>query len=466
MTLAKSASAPGLGGSLKTAGRGMTSNPPGVFTVYDKMLQKGMFKDRILPALRAAGTSNAVAAETAQQCLMPEICNPAPPTPSAEKKFRRNLTAGDITVHHGLADQTLPPKDFRYGMTLPRGPGAAAAIKAGLKVGYAAYQDAKREEKYASSRMEPLGCSINRHYENAEVILKPEKGFGCPSGIPESAKLAIWPTDVVPDGPEVKALYAYTHGNVDPGERKDRQYELPEECKDPFFRYGISMRVPGAPGEKCRLALDMSVADDGSIPKTVFVQRECEDYRNVHNTELGGKVNHKQGKVPLPPGHRFGIKSASSGDCAQAVIQGAYELEEQLPDQDLGCCLKPGRRNYTTETRAFGTPSIRTDLVPPAKRSVADQRSFGDEATTAILLNPQRFDAIGVPDREFLLRRPKEELKALVAGTGRNLSDAEFSGIYDQAAGLFGDGLDVVSLDAFLFVYSARIDEQVKREIG
>merc|ERR1719399_1555665 len=98
-------------------------------------------------------------AETAEQAVKPEIFNPAPPTPTHEKKYRRTLEPGRITVHHGLSDQKLRPKEFRYGMTLPRGPGAAEAIKAGLKVGYAAYQDAKREEKYASSKAEPLGCS-------------------------------------------------------------------------------------------------------------------------------------------------------------------------------------------------------------------------------------------------------------------------------------------------------------------
>merc|ERR1719355_282375 len=120
------------------------------------------------------------------------------------------------------------------------------------------------------------------------------------------------------------------------------------------------------------------------------------------------------------------LQRSITSDCtARSCILGYYALDEQLPDQDLGRCTKVGRRNMTKETRAFGVPSIRTDLeAPPGRRSVADLTNYGDECGAAALLNPQRFDNKGVPGREFLLRRPKEELQGLVEASGPSMEEA------------------------------------------
>jgi len=68
----------------------------------------------------------------------------------------------------------------------------------------------------------------------------------------------------------------------------------------------------------------------------------------------------------------------------------------------------------------------------------------------------------GVPDTEFLHRRQKEELKGIVLGAGYKFEAADFDGIYDKAASLFEDDLKLASLDAFMYVYSAWINEKVR----
>lgn len=58
--------------------------------------------------------------------------------------------------------------------------------------------------------------------------------------------------------------------------------------------------------------------------------------------------------------------------CARAqIIFGMYTPEQQQPDMDLGRSIKPGRRNFTETDRAFGVPSIRTDVRAPKNKSVA-----------------------------------------------------------------------------------------------
>jgi len=86
----------------------------------------------------------------------------------------------------------------------------------------------------------------------------------------------------------------------------------------------------------------------------------------------------------------------------------------------------------------------------------------------AALLNPQRFDNKGVPDQEFLLRRPKEELSDLVNAGGYCLEEAsmDFDEIWEQALDLFEDGIELVSLDAFLYIFTQRIDKRVSTQLA
>ena len=82
---------------------------------------------------------------------------------------------------------------------------------------------------------------------------------------------------------------------------------------------------------------------------------------------------------------------------AWEVMRGDYADEDQLPDKDLGKTLTPGFRNITLETRAFGVPSIRTDLPKPGvglTRSVANNMNYGDDATAHDLINPQPYAGI------------------------------------------------------------------------
>merc|ERR1712217_197452 len=242
---------------------------------------------------------------------------------------------------------------------------------------------------------------------------------------------------------------------------------MPAETQAPHFRFG----APGgtAPeGYGVKMVLNEDVEDDGTYKQTRFVQRVCEDYRNVQHPKLFEKTHAKQGAKgpPLHPDHRYGIKSTVSDYTAGSCVKGYYTLAEQLPDQDLGRCTKPGRRNVTTETRAFGTPSVRTDIPapPPGARSIADAGSYGDECSAAALLNPQRFDNKGVPDREFLIRRQKDELRVLVENV--DLPNVDFENLWDRAIELFDDDLPLVSLDALLYVHTGVIEHHVGQAVG
>ena len=55
---------------------------------------------------------------------------------------------------------------------------------------------------------------------------------------------------------------------------------------------------------------------------------------------------------------------------------GEPTIKELMPDKDLGVCVRPGSRNIVRrpedKDRAFGCPSVRTDIPMKVSKSVAD----------------------------------------------------------------------------------------------
>eukprot|EP00927_Polykrikos_kofoidii_P067928 TRINITY_DN63354_c0_g1_i1.p1 TRINITY_DN63354_c0_g1~~TRINITY_DN63354_c0_g1_i1.p1 ORF type:complete len:497 (+),score=72.12 TRINITY_DN63354_c0_g1_i1:169-1659(+) len=475
--LGHSASAPGLSGSGRvnlggTAGNRLAdvgasiSQANATTNLYDKMKREKKFTEMTAVNVRAAGRSTVVPlADSAAQDLQSDIYFPLPPTPARERRFRAiSHGPGEIYVHHGLKEQRLPGEDFRYGVRGVKGSSTEQAMKAGQLFGVAEYKNSVSERVYESNKREPLG----KPYIRGHTLQMLPEGFGNPSSDSTDAKTVIFPINHPSDSDEVQAQYRKTHNNFKPGERIARGYNFPEETKGENFRYGKGEGTHPE-GVGARLALSMDVEDDGSFKKTRLVQRVNEDYRNVQQPNVMKKTHPKQGDTgpPMPPSHRYGVKSMVSDYTARSCIKGYYTLPEQLPDQDLGSCVKPGRRNVTTSTRAFGIPSIRTDIEapPPGRKSVADPVNYGDECGCAALLNPQRFDNKGVSDAEFLIRRPREELRSIVNTVQYEMGE-DFEDLFEEAVGLFDDGEPLVSLDALLYLHTRGIDKQVAARLG
>lgn len=453
---------PSSSGSLRAAGGALAGETT---TQYERMKTEGWFRD-FAPCVRPAGCSIVVPlADSVERDLQSEIYFAAPATPIRERRYR-NIShgPGEIKVHYGLKDQKLPSDEFRYGLRGCKGSSAEDAMKAGQLIGVAEYKNSVAERVYESSKREPLG----KPHKRGHTFTMPPDGFGHPKGTFVDGKSVLYPVDQPEEGPDVHALYRKTHHQYKPGERISRDYVWPEEVLAPNFRFGVSQAGPPQ-GKGARLALSLDCEDDGHFKKTKLVQKVCEDYRNVEHTKLYEKKHPKQGASgpPLPFDYRHGVKSGVSDYTAASCIKGYYSLEEQLPDKDLGMCTKPGRRNVTTETRAFGTPSVRTDIPPPPehKRSVADFTAYGHECGCAALLNPQRFDDRGVPDSDFLVRRPREELQEIVEKAVPG-GDADFEALWDEAVSLFDDGHELASLDAILYVHSKKIDERVAQSFA
>jgi len=433
--------------------------------LYAKMCKEGKIRDYTAPQVIPSGKSITVPlADSVERDLQSEIYFPLPPTPAKERKFRQlSHGPGEIHVHHGLKGQKLAGEEFRYGRRGIKGCTTEDTMKAGQLLGVAEYKNSVSERVYESLRKEPLG---RPHVRGHELQMLPQ-GFGLPSSEPVDGKKIIYAVGGPQDAEEHREMYKRTHGSYAPGERIQRNYQWPAETQSKNFAFGAGLAA-AVEGAGARHALSWDKDDDGNLKRTKLVTKVNEDYRHVQHPKMGLKAHPKQGAEGPPLGYdyRFGVKSSISEYTAASCIKGYYSLEEQLPDEDLGRCVKPGRRNVTSETRAFGVPSVRTDINAPhpSRRSVADECSYGDEPSAAAILCPQRFDHKGVPDREFLVRRPREELEQLMQNAP--VDHLDFDALWNEGLELFDDGLELVSMDAMLHLHSQKINHHIGTQMN
>ncbi len=135
---------------------------------------------------------------------------------------------------------------------------------------------------------------------------------------------------------------------------------------------------------------------------------------------LGRSRNLGQGSATRPNDIVYGqtsihVKKAMSGKPqwgTKELIKGEYSFDAQLPDKDLGKSITPGFRNSTLESRAFGVPSIRTDLPhnPSMVRSVADSQNYGDDVSAKDLVNPPAFSDMKIEASMLIQPRTRDYL--------------------------------------------------------
>ena len=129
--------------------------------------------------------------------------------------------------------------------------------------------------------------------------------------------------------------------------------------------------------------------------------------------------------------HVFGV-STKAGDSSTASCLSYPPQPDDLSGDDLGKSTTPGYRNVVTE-RAFGCPSIRTDIKRYSRSSVADCQNYGDEDQAANLLKPTLFSSLGLDIAELSKPRSKNFLLGLVKSIGLECgNDGEFDLVFES----------------------------------
>ncbi|KAG9415714.1 hypothetical protein AC1031_000096 [Aphanomyces cochlioides] len=347
-----------------------------------------------------------------------------PGTPEAVRKYRKSYFAepGTRIVHPGLIDDIKQlDANRKFGVTSKNSDHVTDVLPSKFPSEHALLTQAKLEAVYLSSKREPLGVSFTRGHN-----VDHSATFGAPSGLHNSdmAKELLYYAEFN-ETPDSKALYKRSHGSSDPGEQKNRQYDVPFDLHK--ARHGAAKKKEDSGGVSAVLNPEM----DEQVSKLVITQKNVEDMKNTMDM-LGRPRNLGCGHLP-DPDHVFGVKQSKDGPDAATCIHGSYSFEEQQPDPDLGKPINRGWMNATADQRAFGVPSIRSDVAPPSKRSIADAQNYGDDVNAHELLYPNQYSALGVSDSEFAIPRSKSFLCDLFSKIGYPLPADIAEQVYRRA---------------------------------
>jgi len=297
----------------------------------------------------------------------------------------------------------------------------------------------QQEAVYQSVKHEPLGKSFSRGHKlpakcSASGFLygkgsksEGKKGDSDIAGL--AAKRLLYPSTNEPEE-QFHEQYIRSHGSFGPGEQRVRGYGAHVK---PGHRFGV--------GVGSKIALNGASHGVAGAMKSApleehrITSKRVEDFKSMA-AHLGRAQNLGHGhRLRLDHTHAYGKKSLRTGEDwdAKACMQGSYERDEQGPDPDLGTTHTPGFRNQTTLTRAFGVPTVRSDLVAYGRKSIADNQNYGDDVNAEFLLYPGPFSAMGVEDDDFSKARGFPELAAMFASVDPSLTQEMLENAWAQA---------------------------------
>jgi hypothetical protein len=410
------------------------------------MSNTGRFSDRA-PQLPAAGKTMVVLADTVAACFVDQE---RPKTPEEMKRYRKSFTGqpGKRIQHWGLEQDPAPrPEEFAFGVKAEKGQGVGDMLGGHLEpTSMQAYQQMKAESCYATAKKEPLGVSLDRKYQWPDKIQTDKTfRFGITGASePETAIEALFPADA----PSLNAtkeqieMYKKSHGAYEPGEQRDRNYtwhKINGGMDPKTFSFGASAEVDYRNG--VAKAINPALEYQSSCKPTEFMPKSVADFKKVRSDELGTVRNLGLGAHPLPGDHCYGMPSKRFNDWgARECMMGNYTPEEQAPDPDLGRSLRRGcaPEEVLVSERTFGVPAVRSDIRPPKLPSVADAKNYGNEPGAKALLYPQTFASRGVYEEDFLVGRPKPELRDICCTSGLADSVSHFEELYRSAQQAYG----------------------------
>lgn len=376
-----------------------------------------------------------------------------PGTPPEIRKYRRstNLEPGKRFVHYGAADdlEGMRFEEKSFGISSDKGSCTAADLLNHSKNSELQRINMVKSEKvYKSSTREILGKTVDRGN-----VLPSKFSEGLAFGVAsksslEPAKSIIFPT-VTEESLQGDEFYIKSHGSYRPGEQKNRDYDWPVDPNQVRFgRKGDTIAFNGV----SKNVADVLRSTEECSP--AVNAKKVEDFRNMGDV-VGQSRNLGQGSGTRPLDTVYGKPSAKpkkQQPSAIEVIRGKYSEEAQQPDSDLGKSITPGFRNIAVENRAFGCPSIRTDLPAGNKtrRSLADSQNYGDDVPARDLVNPPAFSDTSLPPTAMSEVRPKSKVLQLFAKIGQTSLEPQITeAIFDEASARSGQRGVSSSINAF-----------------
>uniref|UniRef100_K3WNW0 EFHB C-terminal EF-hand domain-containing protein n=1 Tax=Globisporangium ultimum (strain ATCC 200006 / CBS 805.95 / DAOM BR144) TaxID=431595 RepID=K3WNW0_GLOUD len=355
-----------------------------------------------------------------------------PVTPDEVRRYRKSyfVEPGSRIAHPGIINdlKQIDPLT-KFGVTTTGSHHVPDVLANAPATEYQRIALARSEANYASQKREVLGKSYSRGHVLPANMQKPDYAFGISGTFGDSARELLYPSTLF-NNKQDEELYKRSHGSVAPGEQKNRDYHWDAAKIDPKkYRFGVKTGAIGIEGLGASACLNPEM--DDTLPRSVITAKQVEDMRSTF--DYLGKPRHLGASSNLPPDHVFGAPLKKDTESTWDCIQGHYSYDEQQPNADLGRAVNYGWKNSSAETRAFGVPSIRSDIPLPSKRSIADGQNYGDDSNAKELLYPEEFASSGIQDDEFVQPRDRKQLRDLFEKIGYTLPDGIFALIWIDA---------------------------------
>ena len=377
-----------------------------------------------------------------------------PPTPERQRCYRTVREPGQRVRPPGPLRQDKLDETRVFGDVKTKGRGATEVLDTRKKP-LDEYMDSRAEQIYRSVREEPLGRPHTKSTKLPERVKQGDIFFGKASRRGFSAKECLFPERTAGEDPAVVKQYEKSHGDYPPGVQR-RHVDWSSTRVDPVrHRFGKASGEGDRDGmanclnperEAAEAARECAMRGGGAgpaqhsrvIPLRVQCQKQLAHAPLGHSRPLG-LAGYRR---PMP--EVFGMTSRKPGDVdgdvtAGDCIRGDYTVEEQCPDADLGHAVHAGFRNVPRDPeRAFGLPSLRTDIPPRKTISVSNTQNFGQDVPMSMLLNPPAYSDRGVTNEDFVDPRSRSEIREIFERIGEPLTDHEFEQICRRAEDTVG----------------------------
>jgi hypothetical protein len=254
-------------------------------------------------------------------------------------------------------------------------------------------------------------------------------GIGSASSL-EPAKDIIFP-EISEEDIIAEKIYQKSHNNWPVGAQKQRGIDWGTTGMNPDeVRFGMKGDTIAFNGVSKNVE---AVLQNKGATQQMYWMKNLDNYSAMQD-DLGKSKNLGQGSGSRPVSYTYGKPSVTAQRAAsgipvwgaEQVMHGVYSVEEQMPDSDLGKSITPGFRNIARETRAYGCPSIRTDLPKLARRSVADSKNYGDDVAARDLISPPAYSDLNIDPAAMATPRPFDSLREIFAKIGYEFPDELF----------------------------------------
>jgi hypothetical protein len=387
------------------------------------------------PHIQAAGRVNPRTHESAAAALTATLERHLPGAQAAHSTISR-AEPGLRLVPVAQLNDPRPPASHSYGVrTAARSDGdllsqhqTAGALERRIA--------AERETRYLSAAAEPLGKSMVRGHKLPDAFAGENgEAFGVRTEFGVEAKTVIFPTDVVEPEPEETEIYKRSHNSYAPGEQKKAGYNWSrvghagDDSSPNDFRFGATEHR-----EENGVArtIDMDT-NTQQVTKTTVVSLRLGKHREDNGINLGRTKPMGKRDPGLPPDHVFGKSTAGRDEWgAGALVRGAYDIQDQLPDPDLGRAKRtldaPDR-----DDRVYGVPSVRYDIAAPRVKSVANHNNYGGEPNASGVVHPPKYAALGLFEEDFCELLDKGEMYDLVMVPEMEIDEDDFEAFWSHA---------------------------------